>query len=256
MYQTEGLVGVDDGVKFPIVEFVVSIGGKKRPDAVGGKFPLHPVGSGKRRVDDGGNDEKDADDGHPCGPRSRKMGAFPEAAQKDHRKNGGGGRYGRKQRKYGIGFGDVADHLRGIDQIIHGDEVETASELIPEQCFGHGPEKERAAVQPEYQRKNDSSCSSAPEMFFQKQKGKYGQGEQNAGEKVIDRAPEIDGAQSRQIKGTVQCAMCHDEQRRSDRGVHDQPEQKKQREIPASGISETNHGRLLNGMRCQDYSDK
>ena len=34
-----------------------------------------------------------------------------------------------------IGFADIADYLMGVDQIIHGDEIETHAKLIPEQPF-------------------------------------------------------------------------------------------------------------------------
>ncbi|HEX9625387.1 MAG TPA: hypothetical protein VGA00_00435, partial [Acidiferrobacterales bacterium] len=63
-----------------------------------------------------------------------------------------GGQHGNRQqqRQNRIRLADVADHLAGVDEIIHRDEIETGFEFDPEQQFGQRIEQQRRRHKPEH----------------------------------------------------------------------------------------------------------
>ena len=221
------------------------VGGKKRPHAVGGKFPFHPVGGGKGRIE-----ERCAGHGKAaCKKRGGTLRGpgrlFPQKEHGGHGEHRGAGGHGGEQGNDGVGFSDVPYHLRGIDEIIHGNEVEATAEFPPEQGFGHGGEEKEAGVQPEGEEGQRAADSSAEPVLFQENERRKGQGEEKIGEKVVERALEIQNRQRSGCERGVETAVRHDEQHGSDGGIDEQPEQKQQAEVRAPGVFAENHGRLL-----------
>jgi len=62
-----------------------------------------------------------------------------------------------------VGLADVGEHLVGVHQIVHGDEVEAHAELVPEQPFGERGEQHRVQAQAEQQLQREPMPAAVPD---------------------------------------------------------------------------------------------
>ncbi len=133
-------------VELRVVQLVVPEGGKELVRPVTGKLVLVSVAARAAREVLANDDNAQGDRGHGASQADATLGPAQQGGCSDathawlQRRRGNHCNDGqsRQQGIDRVGLKDVVDHLVGVDQIVDRDEVETHTELIPEQPFGHG----------------------------------------------------------------------------------------------------------------------
>ena len=142
-----GLVVGQGAVELGVVQVRGAERGEELVDAVAGQFVdigvagavLHAAVDGEHR------------DHREHQPEQHQLAALPQPAaivaraqaaaadEEDHQRQRHQQRQPAPDR---VGLLNVADHLGGVDQIIHRDEIEANAELVPEHQFGSGDEQQ------------------------------------------------------------------------------------------------------------------
>ncbi|HQP67654.1 MAG TPA: hypothetical protein PK072_13485 [Quisquiliibacterium sp.] len=150
----------------------------------------------------------------PCGPR----------ADHAHRARDRQRAEDAQDRRHRIRLADVAHHFGGVDQVIDGDEVEAGRELVPEQGFGDGQERQREQQQRHDRTGEDRACPCGACAPVQQRAERGHQPGQHRPEGQVADEPareRVEQHRRREI-GDGGCCQQHDARDGGDRRAHQQ----------------------------------